>query len=86
VHVELNCFGLLLVLEMIISQKVVDFIDDRRCRDTAHRKAWSLKEIKIKHAFNSLASHIDKPANEGKSDRDVVFKKDCMLMKSMFLI
>lgn len=46
-HVELDGFGLLLVLEMVIGQQVVDLISDRRCRSTALRKAWGLKEINI---------------------------------------
>lgn len=43
-HIELDGFGLLLVLKMIVRHKVVDLIDDRRCRSTALGKAWSLKE------------------------------------------
>ena len=43
-HVELDGFGLLLVFEMIISQQVVDLIDDGWCRGTSLRKAWGLKK------------------------------------------
>lgn len=43
-HIELDGFGLLLVLKMIVRHKVVDLIDDRRCRSTALWKARSLKE------------------------------------------
>lgn len=54
-HIELDGFGLLLVLEVVISQQVVDLIDDWRCRSTALGKARSLKEIKTynKHFFNN---------------------------------
>lgn len=55
-HIELDGFGLLLVLEMVISQQVVDLINDWRCRSTTLREAGGLKErvveIKIKHLFN----------------------------------
>lgn len=44
VHVELDGFRLLLVLEVIISHQVVDLINDWRSRSAAFRKTWSLKE------------------------------------------
>lgn len=46
-HVELNGFGLLLVFEVIISQQVVDFINDWRGWKTTLRKAWGLKKQQI---------------------------------------
>lgn len=42
-HIELDGLGLLLVLEVVISQKVVNLINDWRCRSTTLRKAWGLK-------------------------------------------
>lgn len=48
-HVELNGFGLFLVFEMIVSQQVVNLIDDWWCRGSVCRKRGGLKEIKIKH-------------------------------------
>lgn len=46
VHVELDGLGLLLVLEVVISQQVVDLIDDWRSRRAAFREARSLSESK----------------------------------------
>lgn len=46
-HIELDGFGLLLVLEMVIRQQVVDLINDWTCWSTTLGKAWGLKEIKI---------------------------------------
>lgn len=51
-HIELDGFGLLLVLEMVISQQVEDLINDWRRRSTSFRKARGLKEIKMKYFFN----------------------------------
>lgn len=45
-HVELDGFGLLLVLEMIISQQVVDLINDWWSRSAALRRTRGLQEIK----------------------------------------
>lgn len=45
-HIKLDGFRLLLVLEMVISQQVVDLINNWRCRSTTFRKAWGLKEDK----------------------------------------
>lgn len=41
-HIELDGFGLLLVLEVVISQQVIDFIDDWRCWRTALWETWDL--------------------------------------------
>lgn len=43
-HVELDGLGLLLVLEVVISQQVVDLIDDWRSRRAALREARRLSE------------------------------------------
>ena len=43
VHIELDGLGLLLVLEMVISQQVVDLINDCRCWGATFRKARGLK-------------------------------------------
>lgn len=55
-HVELDGFGLLFVLEMIISQQVVHLIDDWRWGGTVRRKAGGLKKIKVK---DELTTEID---------------------------
>lgn len=48
-HVELNSFGLFLVFEMIISQKVVNLIDDWWCGGAVCGKTGGLEEIRIQH-------------------------------------
>ena len=55
-HIELDGFGLLLVLEMVISQQVVDLINDWRCRSTTLGKAWGLKQISVKHFLHNYDS------------------------------
>lgn len=52
-HIELDGFGLLLVLEVVVSQQVVDLINDGGRRCTTLRKAWSLKDNKKHHFFSS---------------------------------
>lgn len=43
-HIELDRFGLLFVLEVIVSHQVVDLIDDWGSRRAACWKGWDLKE------------------------------------------